>query len=203
MTMQGKRVRVHGLQKKPEYNDRAGTVKGEVAGGRWCVLLDGEPGGNGSRELSLKPENFSALDLSAAEVDRLRISRAGPAAFCSNLVARGDLPPLLMNQAWAPYSRAGAYGVACFGGSFLARDNLDDLAVSPCNALFHLELSAPGEGGTCIWSKLHSGGSGARLPASRRGAGLVGLEGGLWLWGGRCTNDANDCRVWWFDGTNW
>ena len=70
--MQGKRVRVHGLQKKPEYNDRAGTVKGEVAGGRWCVLLDGEHGGNGSRELSLKPENFSALDLSAAEVDRLR-----------------------------------------------------------------------------------------------------------------------------------
>ena len=192
----GMRVRVHGLQKKPEYNDRAGTVKGEVAGGRWCVLLDGEPeDGEGPRELSLKPENFAAL----ADV----ASGPAPASFCSNLIARGDLPPLLMNQAWAPYSRAGAYGVACFGGSFLARDNLDDLAVSPCNALFHLELSAPGEGGTCIWSKLHSGGSGARLPASRRGAGLVGLEGGLWLWGGRCANDANDCRVWWFDGSSW
>ena len=56
------RVRVHGLQKKPEFNDRAGTVKGAVAGGRWCVLLDGEPeGGDGPRELSLKPENFAAL----------------------------------------------------------------------------------------------------------------------------------------------
>ena len=39
--------------------------------------------------------------------------------------------------------------------------------------------------------------------ASRRGAGLVGLGGGLWLWGGRGANDVNDCRVWWFDGTSW
>ena len=51
----GARVRVHGLQKKTEFNNCLGTVKGAVDGGRVCVLLDGEAG----RELSLKPENFS------------------------------------------------------------------------------------------------------------------------------------------------
>jgi hypothetical protein len=191
------RVRVHGLQKKPEYNDRAGTVKGEVAGGRWCVLLDGEPeNGEGARELSLKPENFAAL----ADV----ASGPAPASFCSNLIARGDLPPLLVDQAWAPYPPARPTGVACFGGSRLGLDEDGNHGtVPPCNALFYLELAAPGEGETCIWSKLHSGGSGGRQPASRRGAGLVGLGGGLWLWGGRGANDVNDCRVWWFDGTSW
>ena len=213
----GVRVSVHGLQKKPEYNDRVGTVKGAVAGDRWCVLLDREPeGGDGPRELSLKPENFSALvgtrfDLRCGQVmpasptanSEPRMAGAVPASFCSNLVALGDLPPLLVNQAWAPYPPASPTGVACFGGSSLSQDGPFDLSVTPCNALYYLELSAPGESESCIWSKLHSGGSGARLPASRRGAGLVGLEGGLWLWGGRCTNDANDCRVWWFDGTSW
>jgi hypothetical protein len=58
----GARVRVHGLQKKPEFNNCLGTVKGAADGGRFCVLLDGEAG----RELALKPENFSLEAVAAA-----------------------------------------------------------------------------------------------------------------------------------------
>ena len=124
--------------------------------------------------------------------------------FCSNPAESGKLPPTLVSQAWAPYPPDNPTGITVFGGARLAEGFTggDDLT-TPCNALFHLELAATGERGSPIWSKLHSGGSGLRQPASRQGAGLVGLEGGLWLWGGRCANLANDPRVWWFDGTTW
>jgi hypothetical protein len=127
-----------------------------------------------------------------------------PHSARNSCVARGDLPPPLVSQTWAPYPPANPTGIAVFGGARLAEGFTggDDLTM-PCNALFHLELAATGESGGPIWSKLHSSGSGLRQPASRQGAGLVGLEGGLWLWGGRCANHANDPRVWWFDGTTW
>jgi hypothetical protein len=47
-------VRTHGLLKKPEYNDLTGTVKSQVEGGRWCIVLDKD-----GRELALKPDNFT------------------------------------------------------------------------------------------------------------------------------------------------
>ena len=66
-TARGARVRVHGLQRKPEWNNRLGTVKGAVEGSRFCVMLDGE----GGRELSLKAENFSLESEADSEIDYL------------------------------------------------------------------------------------------------------------------------------------
>ena len=55
----GRRVRVHGLKKKPEYNDMMGTIIKEVPeGGRWCVLLE-EP--HLDKELSLKLDNVEVV----------------------------------------------------------------------------------------------------------------------------------------------
>ena len=72
----GARVRVHGLQRKPEFNNCLGTVKGAADGGRFCVLLDGEAG----RELALKPENFS-LEAEAAAAEEGPDAEDGSEAF--------------------------------------------------------------------------------------------------------------------------
>jgi len=37
----------------------------------------------------------------------------------------------------------------------------------------------------CRWRQLSPNGANAQRPAAHAGAGLVGLCGGLWLWGGR------------------
>ena len=55
----GCRVRVHGLVKKPEYNDVTGTITKEAPeGGRWCVLLE-QP--HLDKELSLKLDNVEVV----------------------------------------------------------------------------------------------------------------------------------------------
>ena len=45
---------VHGLQKKPEYNDLSGSVKRKVEWGRWCIVLDKD-----GRELALMPDTVT------------------------------------------------------------------------------------------------------------------------------------------------
>ena len=62
----GTRVRTYGLQRKPEYNDLVGTVKSEVDGGRWCIVLDKD-----GRELALKPENFTECECDESDIDHL------------------------------------------------------------------------------------------------------------------------------------
>ena len=55
----GCRVRVHGLVKKPEYNNVTGTIIKEAPeGGRWCVLLE-RP--HLDKELSLKLDNVEVV----------------------------------------------------------------------------------------------------------------------------------------------
>ena len=58
-------MRVHGLQKKPEYNDLTGSVKREVEGGRWCIVLD-----KVGIELALKPDNFTQSELPKAAAEK-------------------------------------------------------------------------------------------------------------------------------------
>ena len=58
-------MRVHGLQKKPEYNDLTGSVKREVEGGRWCIVLDKD-----GIELALKPDNFTQSELPKAAAEK-------------------------------------------------------------------------------------------------------------------------------------
>ena len=72
----GARVRMHGLQKKTEFNNCLGTVKDAADGGRFCVVLDGEAG----RELSLKPENLS-LEAEAAAAEEGPDTEEGSEAF--------------------------------------------------------------------------------------------------------------------------
>ena len=55
----GRRVRVHGLEKKSEYNNTKGTIIKEVPqSGRWCVLLE-KP--HLHKELSLKLDNLQVV----------------------------------------------------------------------------------------------------------------------------------------------
>ena len=68
----GHRVRVQGLQAKPEFNGRTGTVKSKVEGGRWCVLLDTD-----RKELALKPGNFTHLSYTGMDMNVREVS-SGP-----------------------------------------------------------------------------------------------------------------------------
>ncbi len=82
----GARVRVHGLQTKPELNNCLGTVEGAVDGGRFRVLLDGES----RRVLSLRAENFS---LEAEEVVAVA-AEVEEAEDCILYMVASPLPPL-------------------------------------------------------------------------------------------------------------
>ena len=89
----GTRVRVHGLQKKPEFNNLTGTVKQEVGGGRWCVVLDdtGAFCGAGTRsgkELSVKGESLSALECDVGDCTPSK--PLATSAACS--ISRGKEP---------------------------------------------------------------------------------------------------------------
>jgi hypothetical protein len=124
------------------------------------------------------------------------LKEAKTVAFSSSLIAIGDCPEPLINIAWAPYPPppAMASGVVVFGGDRLLTASESKQAIpgmprsinttTSSNALFFLELSSSEENGVCCWAKVNSGSGGSQHPAPRKGAGLVGLCGGLWLWGG-------------------
>lgn len=97
----GMRVRVHGLQKKPEYNDLTGSVKREVEGGRWCIVLD-----KVGIELALKPDNFTQSELPKAAAEKGE-------AVCANADCRAQLVPPLQHCARCKAVAYCSKGVGC------------------------------------------------------------------------------------------
>ena len=95
------RVRVHGLQKKPEYNDLTGSVKREVEGGRWCIVLD-----KVGIELALKPDNFTQSELPKAAAEKGE-------AVCANADCRAELVPPLQHCARCKAVAYCSKGVGC------------------------------------------------------------------------------------------
>ena len=94
-------MRVHGLQKKPEYNDLTGSVKREVEGGRWCIVLD-----KVGIELALKPDNFTQAELPKAAAEKGE-------AVCANADCRAQLVPPLQHCARCKAVAYCSKGVGC------------------------------------------------------------------------------------------
>ena len=52
------RVQVVGLLKRPDLNDRIGSIQGDAADGRWTILLDPVPRSSSGRAHTVDPEEF-------------------------------------------------------------------------------------------------------------------------------------------------
>ena len=52
------RVQVVGLLKRPDLNDRIGSIQGDAADGRWAILLDPVPRSSSGRAHTVDPEQF-------------------------------------------------------------------------------------------------------------------------------------------------
>ena len=98
-------MRVHGLQKKPEYNDLTGSVKREVEGGRWCIVLD-----KVGIELALKPDNFTQSELPKAAAEKARLcvpTRIAAHSLCRRCSTVRGARPLLTAQKVSGAGRRG------------------------------------------------------------------------------------------------
>ena len=92
-------MHVEGLSKSPQYNDRLGTIQGEVEGGRLRVVLDQD-----CKVLSLKRENL--VEIQQGQDGCVASSHAGKhTAIHQKTCGRGssgDKLPILVYNVHAP-----------------------------------------------------------------------------------------------------